>query len=120
MKKVIVAVFVLLSACVPPSPTPGVWTITPGPAVTPTAAPTVTPWLFATPTQEVWEATGIVIATRFNIRTAPDIEARVLGTFVYGTIVTILDYDSSGVWLLVETEDWRPGVWVAAAWIEKL
>ena len=121
MKRIAIAVFVLLSACVPPSLTPGVWTITPGPSTaTETPAPTVTPWLFATPTQEVWEATGIVIATRLNIRTAPDIEARVLGTFVYGTIVTILDYDSSGVWLLVETEDWRPGVWVAAAWIEKL
>ena len=119
MKRIAIAVFVLLSACVPPSPTPGVWTITPGPS-TATPAPTATHWLFATPTQEVWEATSIVIATRLNIRTAPDIEARVLGTFVYGTIVTILDYDSSGVWLLVETEDWRPGVWVAAAWIEKL
>ena len=119
MKRIAIAVFVLLTACVPPSPTPGVWTITPGP-VTPTAAPTVTAWLFATPTQEVWEATGIVIATRLNIRTAPDIEARVLGTFVYGTIVTILNYDGSGVWMLVTTEDWQPGVWVATAWVEKL
>jgi len=119
MKRIAIAVFVLLSACVPPSLTPSVWTITPGPS-TATPAPTATHWLFATPTQEVWEATGIVIATRLNIRTAPDIEARVLGTLVYGTTVTILDYDSSGVWLLVETEDWRPGVWVAAAWIEKL
>ena len=89
--------------------------MTPGPSTaTETPAPTVTAWLFATPTQEVWEATGIVIATRLNIRTAPDIEARVLGTLVYGTEVIIVN--RSGDWLLVNSGDWW-GVWVSALWI---
>ena len=115
MKRIAIAVFVLLSACVPPSLTPGVWTITPGPS-TATPAPTATHWLFATPTQEVWEATGIVIATRLNIRTAPDIEARVLGTLVYGTTVVIVNRSGDGAWLLVNSGDWRE-VWVSALWI---
>ena len=117
MKRIAIAVFVLLSACVPPSLTPGVYTMTPGPSTaTETPAPTVTPWLFATPTQEVWEATGIVIATRLNIRTAPDIESRVLGTLVYGTTVVIVNRSGDGAWLLVNSGDWRE-VWVSALWI---
>ena len=119
MKLWIAAVFVLLSACVPPSPTPGVYTMTPGPS-TETPAPTATLW-FLTPTPEegtAWPTDvpfryGLVTATRLNLRAGPDIHAPVIGLLAYGELVFIVGESADGIWYELER-----GGWVSAAWID--
>ena len=120
MKLWIAAVFVLLSACVPPSLTPGVYTMTPGPS-TETPAPTATLW-FLTPTPEegtAWPTDvpfryGLVTATLgLHVRAGPDIHTPVIGVLAYGEIVFIVG-ESAGVGVWYELER---GWWVSAAYV---
>ncbi len=62
------------------------------------------------------EPAAYVTANRLNVRSGPGINHRVVGQFVFHTVVTPIGRSLDNLWVQVRQEDGTPG-WVSAAWL---